>query len=106
MRASAALDIPFTTGLPPAPEASISFPWLRLAGALEAMPASRDLMYEVEMLQIYEQSPALQKIADGADPIADPIDSVVRKRLADNMRRSPMASRALCEHLDEVSRRL
>ena len=68
LRAAEALATPFRTDLPKTPEDEVSFPWLRLLGALEAVPAEapapegRELMYEVEALQIYEQSLDLQRI--------------------------------------------
>ncbi len=35
------------------PRDEVSFSWLRLLGVLEIAPSGRDLMYEVESLQIY-----------------------------------------------------
>ena len=41
------------------PPDEVSFAWLRPAG-VGAAPSGRELMYEVEALQVYEQSPGLQ----------------------------------------------
>jgi hypothetical protein len=106
LRAARALDQPFRTDLPMTPADSVSFPWLRLAGVLEALPTGRDLMYEVEALQIFEQSADLQRITGAADPAADSLDVPTLKRLISGLRQSPLASQALREHLKEMYRRL
>jgi hypothetical protein len=108
LRAGRALDVPFRADLPKTTPDSVSFPWLRLVGVLEAIPvpAGRELMYEVEALQIYEQSPNIQQVAGGADPLADRLDDVTRKRLVDALRQSPLASQALRDHLTELHGRL
>jgi len=46
-------------------------------------------MYEVEALQIYEQSPALQRLTAGADPAKNQLDTFTRARLID-MQKTPI----------------
>jgi len=107
LRANAALDVAFRADLPKTAEDEVSFPWLRLLGVLEAAPPTgRALMFEVEALQIYEQSLDLQRITGGADYQKDPLDRFTLKHLAAGLAASPYASRSLREHLAEVSRKL
>ena len=70
-------------------------PWRRTLGFEAAPGDGRDLMYEVEALQIFLQSPRLQAIAAGADPLNDPLGPAERKRLVAGLRASPLASHAL-----------
>jgi subtilisin family serine protease len=101
LRAAQALDVPFRTDLPKAPLAEVSFPWLRLLGVLEAVaaPEGRERMYEVEALQVYEQSLDLKALTGGADPLADPLDPATRKRLLEALRDSPLISKSLRDYL-------
>jgi Subtilase family len=106
LRASQALDVPFRTDLPSTPPDAVSFRWLRLLGALEAAaPEGRELMFEVEALQIYEQSPDLQKLTGGADYRTDSLDSSTLKQLIAGLAASPYASNALRDHLGGLLRR-
>lgn len=108
LRAREALNVAFRNDLPKTPLDTVSFPWLRLLGALESVPTlpqGEELMYEVEALQVYLQTPALQEIACSADPQADPPPTEL-KRLVATMRNSPMISRALRDHLAGIQRRL
>ncbi len=61
-------------------------------------------MYEVEALQIYEQSLDLQRITGGADYRKDRLDPFTRKHLIEGLIASPYASRALREHLQKLPR--
>lgn len=111
LRARAALDVPFRGDLPKTPADSVSFPWLRILGILEAVPAAvaptgEQLMYEVEALQVFLQTPGLQELAGGADPQSDPLPPADLKKLVAAMRASPAISNALRTHLGEVYRRL
>jgi len=108
LRANAALDVPIADNLNQTPADDVSFPWLRLLGVLESLapPAGRDLMFEVEALQIYEQSLDLQKIAGGADYHKDVLDPFTQKHLIAGIAASPFASQALREHLERLSRQL
>lgn len=106
LRAGSALDVPFRADLAQTPRDAVSFPWLRLLGALESVPAAptgEQLMYEVEALQVFLQTPGLQELADGADPQSEELASARRKKLVDAMRASPMISKALRDHLNGVS---
>ncbi len=105
LRANDALDVGFRTDLPKTPPDEVSFPWLRLLGALEAAPSEgRDRMFEVEALQIYEQSPDLQRITGGADYQKDALDPFTLKHLITGLAASPYASKALSEHLSGLLR--
>lgn len=106
LQARAALDVPFRTDLPTTLADDVSFPWLRLLGTLESTsgspPEGRSRMFEVEALQIYEQSPDLQRLAGGADHQNDPLDAVSLKKLVDGLAASPFASKSLREHLRDL----
>jgi len=109
VRARAALEVPFAGDLPKAPTDSVSFPWLRSIGILEALPpepAGTELMYEVEALQVYLQSPYLQELAGGTDPHADSLSRANFRKLIAAIRSSPAISRSLRDHLSELQRRL
>lgn len=106
LRARQALDVPFQTNLPMTPPDSVSFAWLRLAGGLEAAPSGRELMYEVEALQVYEQSPRIQEITGGACPETDLLDRPTQKRLVKALRESPLVSDSLRAHLADLERQL
>ncbi len=108
LRARLALDEPFRDDLDMTPSDSVSFPWLRMLDVLEATaePDGRALMYEVEALQIYLQSPKMQQLAGGADPLADDLDAVTRKKLVGALRDSPLASQALRDRMTEMYGRL
>jgi hypothetical protein len=104
LRALQALDVPFRDDLPMTVPDVVSFPWLRLLGALEAAPAAitpsgRDLMYEVEALQIFELSPRLQQLGGGSDPLTDDPPLDVKKQVLRGLQESPLASDALREHV-------
>jgi hypothetical protein len=103
LRARQALDVPFRADLPQTPADEVSFAWLRLLGGFET---GRGLMYEVEALQVYEQTPRLQEITGWADPASDRIDDRERKRLVEGLAASPLASQALRAHLTELHRKL
>jgi hypothetical protein len=99
--------VTFRIDLPVTPPDEVSFPWLRLLGALEAAHTDgRDRMYEVEALQIYEQSLDLQRITGGADYRKDPLDPLTLKHLIAGLAASPYTSKALREHLLELARRV
>jgi hypothetical protein len=89
-------------------EDEVSFPWLRLLGALEAVeePSPRQLMYEVKALQVFLQTPPLQALVGGADPVIDALPPAEVKKLVAAMRASPMISTALRGYLNDVYRRL
>jgi hypothetical protein len=110
LRADKALDVAFDPNLAMTPPDKVSFPWLRLLGGLEAMqapePEGRELMFEVEALQVFEQSPNLQELADGADPLVDSPDRATRQRLLSAMSSSPLASQALRDHLRQLQGRI
>ena len=109
LRARATLDVAFSSDLTKTPADSVSFPWLRAIGILEALPpepAGPELMYEVEALQVYLQSPHLQQLVGGADPHADSLSSAEYRSLIAAMRSSPAISRSLREHLSHLHRRL
>jgi hypothetical protein len=106
LTAAAALDQPFRADLAMSPPDEVSFPWLRAVDLLEAVPSGAELMYEVEALQVYLQSPALQDLVDGADPVSDRLTPAAAKRLIEAMRQSPLISNALRSHLADLARRL
>lgn len=114
LRAAAALDVPFNRGVAKRPADDVSFAWLRVLGALEAAggpPATaEERMYEVEALQVFLQSPALQQLVGGADPVGDARPDAVppadRKTLFAAMAASPKISDALRAHLCQVGRAL
>jgi len=112
LRARLALDVPVRTDLKKTSADSVSFAWLRMLGGFESVakappePAGRELMYEVEALQVYEQSPRLQELTGRADPAGDPIDAVTQKRLIEGLLASPLASQSLREHLTALRRRV
>ena len=107
LRSDAALDVPFRNELPMTPPDDVSFPWLRLIGVLEAAPSEgRDRMFEVEALQLYEQSLDLQRVTGGADYQKDNLDNFTLKHLITGLAASPNASKALREHLEELNRRV
>jgi hypothetical protein len=109
LRAHDALTVDYRDDLPMTPADGVSFPWLRLLGALEATGNSitpQQKMFETEALQLFLQSPSLQKIADGADPHADELDRTTLKKFVDKLRQSPSASKTLRTHLNEVKARL
>jgi hypothetical protein len=99
LNAAGALDQPFRTDLAATPADDVSFPWLRELNILEAVPRGTDQMYEVEALQVFLQSPALQQLVGGADPLADPLPPADLKRLVQALGQSPLASTALRTHL-------
>ncbi|MBO0698815.1 MAG: hypothetical protein J2P46_10505, partial [Zavarzinella sp.] len=108
LRAHAALDVPFRADLPKTPADTVSFPWLRLLGIVDAVaappPVGGELMYEVEALQVFLQTPGLEQLAGGADPQTDPLSPADRKKVIAALRASPLASKALREHLGKVYR--
>jgi subtilisin family serine protease len=106
LKADAALDVPFRTDLPRTPPDSVSFPLLRAGDLLEAAPTGVDLMYEVEALQVFFQTPRLQELAGGADPVSDPLPPAAAKPVLEAMRQTPGVSDALRAKLTEVVRRL
>ena len=59
-------------------------------------------MFEVEALQIYEQSLDLQRITGGADYQKDPLDRFTLKHLVAGLAASPYASKALRDHLGHL----
>ena len=62
-------------------------------------------MFEVEAIQIYEQSPDLQRITDGADYQTDPLDPHTLGHLIAGLAASPLASNTLRAHLNGLRRR-
>jgi hypothetical protein len=105
LKTLAALDQPVDAGLSITPPDEVSFPWLRAVDLLESVPSGADRMYEVEALQVFLQTPSLQELAGGADPMADRLAPAERKRLLEAMRRSPMISTALRAHLTDLINR-
>jgi subtilisin family serine protease len=109
LKAHKALDVPFDGGLEMTPPDSVSFRWLRLLGVLETVPeepVGRELMYEVEALQVYLQSGNLLQIADGKDPMTETLPTAKQKQLLAAMRDSPLVSNALRQHLTELVKKL
>lgn len=109
LRARAALDVPFAGDLAKTPADSVSFPWLRGIGILEAAPpepTGPELMYEVEALQVFLQSPQLQELVGGADPHADSLSPADFRKLVAALRSAPAISRSLRDHLTALHRRL
>lgn len=109
LRAHDALAVDYRDDLSMTSADSVSFPWLRLLGALEAAGDSitpQQKMFETEALQLFLQSPSLQQITDGADPHSDELDPTTLKKFVDKLRQSPSASNTLRSRLDEVKARL
>jgi hypothetical protein len=102
LRAAQALDVPFRADLPRTPPDEVSFPWLRMGGILEAIPCGRDLMYEVEALQLYERTSRLRQITGNADPADPDLPPASKRQLLAEMAILPGASNALRTHLQEV----
>lgn len=102
LKARAALDVPYRTDLPPAPAAEVSFPWLRPIDLFESSTAGRERMFEVEALHAFLQTPDLQKLVDGADPMADPLTPALRQRLLTALRQSPLISDSLRKELADL----
>ncbi len=88
----------------------VSFPLLRVTGLLESrnpeIVSGREMMYEVEALQVFEQSPDIQALADGIDPITEKIDQDTCKCILKGIKQSPLTSDALQKHLDTVIEKL
>jgi subtilisin family serine protease len=109
LRAFDALGVGYRGDLLMTPADEVSFPWLRLAGALEHVnetEEARQKMYETEALQLFLQSPKLQRITGNADPQSMDLDQATLKKLIDAIRTMPSASRTLRTHLDVVRTRL
>ncbi len=107
LRASAALEIPFdSSSLRESSRDTLSFPWLRLLGALEADSdlASIHAMLEAEALQVYLRSPKLQRIAENADPTRDTLGEATRKELLKVMSELNSVSNSLRRQLNELAR--
>lgn len=101
-----ALKISFNGSLPKTPADEVSFPWLRLVGALESVNetvAIRQTMFETEALQLFMQTPSLQKIADGADPCSDELEPTSLKALAKRLSSLPQASKRFRQHAEEIA---
>lgn len=99
LKANAALGVPYRGDLPKTPPDDVSFPWLRTIGTLEGLPTGADRMYEVEALQVYLQSPEVQQLSGGADPLGDALTAAEAKPVLTALARSPLASTALRTHL-------
>lgn len=101
LRAHLALDVRYNDSLPKTPADEVSFPWLRMAGVLEATEEldGRQCMYETEALQLFERTPRLLDLVDGADPLTDQLDRAMQKRLLEEMSLLSTASRALRDYL-------
>jgi hypothetical protein len=109
LRANDALGVPFNENLAKTPADTVSFPWLRLIGALESVDDNdtvRQKMFETEVLQLYLQTPSLQQIAGGADPHADELERPTLKAIVDKLRLLPSASTTLKRHLSDIAYRL
>lgn len=104
LKAAAALDQPFRSDLPMSPVAEVSFPWLRAFDVLESLPNGTERMYEVEALHVYLQTPALQTLAGGADPLDDRLTPAEAKPVLKALANSPSISRALRQHLTGIVR--
>lgn len=109
LRANDALGVPFKENLAKTPADTVSFPWLRLVGALESADdtdAIRQKMFETEALQLYLQSPSLQQIGGGADPHVDELDRTTLKAIVEKLRVSPSASTTLKRQLSDIASQL
>jgi subtilisin family serine protease len=106
LKAAAALDQPFRTDLEMSESDEITFPWLRTAELLESIQDGTEQMYEVEALQVFLQTPLLQDLVSGADPLSDRLSAPDTRRLLEAMRRSPLISDALRSHLTDLVQRL
>jgi subtilisin family serine protease len=98
LKANAALDVAYRDDLPRSPVDEVSFPWLRLAGALEGRSdkaSARQAMLETEALQLYLQTPSLQTIADNADPHSDSLERSQLKAFLQRLEELPTASKTL-----------
>lgn len=103
LKAADALDVEFTSSVTKQPRDSVSFPWLRLLGALESdgEPDGKQQMLETEALQMFSGSPRLQEIGGGA-AFLDSLEVSDRQRLIDAMLEYPTASASLKEHLQRL----
>lgn len=104
LKSLATLGEAFRTDLPPAPPDDVSFPWLRLLSGLEAATPIDGVqqMFEVEALQVYLLTPALQALAGGADPVTDDLPHAERRAMFRQMRELPRTSQALRAKLTQV----
>jgi len=100
LRARQALDVAPALDLEKTPEDEVSFPWIRMLLKLEAAPAGRLEMYEMEALQLYLSSPRLQQIVGGADPDVDTPSAAESEKLFEALKRHPATSRALRSFLE------
>ena len=114
LRAPRALAIAPDATAVPAPRASLRFPLLRMLIGIESVPGDspdtallgHERMFEVEALQLYERSPALQNIVPDWDPMGDDMPSKAdRKKLLKAMIATSSASQSLRKHLEEVLKR-
>ena len=108
LRAADALAVEFDElSLSKTPRDSVSFPWLRLVGALEAddEPTTKEHMLETEALQVYLRSPKLQQITDNADPVNDDLETPKQKELLKTMNESNSISNALRAQLQKTLNR-
>jgi hypothetical protein len=108
LRASHMLGVPFVDVASPAAVAEVSFPWLRLLGALEAAPATaipvKGRMFETEALQLYLTSARLQAITGNADPHRDRLDAATLGKLLEEMSHHANASKSLKAHAQQLLR--
>jgi hypothetical protein len=107
LRAHRMLDVPFDDSLPKSAVAEVSFPWLRLAGALEA-PAEalpgKERMFETEAMQLYLTTPRLQAVTGNADPHEDRLDTRTLQALLEEISRHPNASKSLKSRAQQLLR--
>src|SRR5262249_12435407 len=98
LRARRMLDVPFIASSQPSAVAEVSFPWLRLLGALEAAPTAaipgKERMFETEALQLYLTSRRLQALTGNADPHRDGLDAGALTKLLEEISGHANASKS------------
>ncbi|OAI54748.1 hypothetical protein AYO44_14265 [Planctomycetaceae bacterium SCGC AG-212-F19] len=108
LRARKMLDVPFIASLEPSAVADVSFPWLRLLGALEAAPTAavpgKERMFETEALQLYLTSQRLQALTGNADPHRDRLDAGTLTKLLQEISRHANASKSLRSRAQQLLR--
>ncbi len=108
LRARLMLDVPLVDASSPAAVAEVSFPWLRLLGALEAAPAKavpgKERMFEAEALQLYLTSTQLQAVTGNADPHMERLDAGTLTKLLEAISRHANASRSLKGRAQQILR--
>jgi 3',5'-cyclic AMP phosphodiesterase CpdA len=102
------LNVPFIASLQPSAVAEVSFPWLRLLGALEAAPTAAvpgtQQMFETEALQLYLTSQRLQALTGNADPHRDGLDAGTLTKLLEEISGHANASMSLKSRAQQLLR--